>query len=260
MNSKRSALLTMYLCIAAVLIMVIAALAITAGWDANASISAAWERIFIFVTPEPTPAPRSDPTLYSQLDPAPKDYFADAVFLGNAGLEGLSMYDYDGVLDKAEFVARDGVNLLNAAELLEEMEKDSYGKIYIELGTSEMSYDLEQLQVYYEDLVDALLERYPESIIYLMAVPPVSRYKSNNNTIYTKYLAAKFNEMVQTIALEKTVWYLDIYAALADDEGYLPSEVTVDGIHFTPGHYALWYDYLRYHYSDAPPSSDDEAE
>lgn len=258
MNSKRSALMTLYLCIIAVLVMVIVALAVTVDWD-GVSFRNIRGRNLSPVMQEVVLPFRTDPTLYTQLDPAPKDYFDDALFLGNAVLEGLSMYDYDGLLGNADFAARDGVNLLNAAELLEELDDKSYGKIYIELGTSEMSYDLDQLEDYYEALVDTLMERYPDSIIYLMAVPPVSRYKSNNNTSYTKYLAAKFNEMIQDIALDKTVWYLDIYTALADDDGYLPSEVTVDGIHFTPGHYELWYDYLRYHYSDAPPGYGDEA-
>lgn len=262
MNRKREALLTLYSCIAVILVMIIIALTVSgvgSKVSPNEEAGEHSEQGVLLITPEPTPIPRTDPTIHMRLEPAPEDYFDDALFLGNSVAEGLAIYDYDGLLDNASFVTKDGVNLLNAAELLSELDDKIYGKIYIELGTNEMSYDLDQLRVCYEDLVDALEERYPGSVIYLMAVPPVSRYKSNNNAAFTKALAVKFNEMIMEIALEKNLWYLDVYTALADEDGYLPSEVTVDGIHFTPGHYELWYNCLRYSYDTQPPLPQSDA-
>lgn len=262
MNRKRSALLTLYSCVFVILIMIIIALSVSGGgrrYSPDEDAGGNKVQGVLLITPEPTPIPRTDPTIHMRLEPAPKDYFDDALFLGNSVVDGLAMYDYDGLLDNASFITKDGVNLLNAAELLSELDDKIYGKIYIGLGTNEMSYDLDQLRVCYEELVEALEERYPDSVIYLMAVPPVSRYKSNNNTIFTKVLAVKFNEMIMEIALEKNLWYLDVYTALADEDGYLPSEVTVDGIHFTPGHYELWYNCLRYNYDTQPPLPQSDA-
>ena len=57
-----------------------------------------------------------------------------------------------------------------------------------------------------------------------------------------------FNQMLQDIAREQQVWYLDVYPVLCGEDGYLPSEVTPDGVHFTPAHYQKWFEYMKTHY------------
>lgn len=199
-------------------------------------------------TPEPTATPVPDPEVTAQPSRAPEGYFADAAFVGNSVVTGLDMYDYDDVLAGADFYAANSVTVLGVSDYIRQMEGTVYGKVYVGLGTNEMSYDKDTLRGCFEDMIDMLLDYNPDCIIYLMSVTPVSEYKSSTNSSFTKELAIAFNEMLREIARDRGVYYLDVYSVLCNDQGYLPSEVTVDGIHFTPAHYAYWFDYLQTHY------------
>ena len=69
---------------------------------------------------------------------------------------------------------------------------------------------------------------------------------------------AEMYAMLKEICAERQVWYLDAYSVLCNEEGYLPSDVTNDGTHFSPAHYELWFDYMNTHYipdgTEAPPA------
>ncbi len=41
---------------------------------------------------------------------------------------------------------------------------------------------------------------------------------------------------------------MDLCEALSDESGYLPSNVTSDGIHFSADHYKVWLDYVKTNY------------
>ncbi len=247
MSRKISALLTMSLC---VVLAVIAVWFFIGGADdaaeqdqpetAMTQTEAAWSPVSL----------REDPTVYSRLEAAPPEYFKDAAFVGNSLVEGLALYDYDGLLEGASFFSEDSITVFASLSLLKQLKDGNYGKVYLELGKNEISADKDDLRVGYESVVDTLKSYCPDSIIYLMAVPPVSREKTLNSQTYTRALVQQFNEMIFEIAREKGVWYLDVYSALSDEKGYLPEEVTADGVHFAPGHYEKWFDLLANNYVD----------
>jgi hypothetical protein len=224
-------------------------------------------------TPEPTatpsPTPRSaaalstDPIVTERSIEAPSDYFEDAAFVGDAMVMGLDMYDYDEVLEGADFYAADGVTVLNVSSHIKEMEGQTYGKIYVGLGIDELNQEQDTLRSCFNNMIDTLRDYDPGCIIYLMSVTPVSEYKSSTSSSYNQELILAFNAMLQQIAEDQGVYYLDVYSALCNSDGYLPSDVTVDGIHFTPAHYGYWLDYLQTHYvggSDAVTTEDDSAD
>ncbi len=218
-------------------------------------------------TPEPTATPWPGPDVPEQGQPAPADYFADAAFLGNSLVTGLDYYDYNDTLAGAAFYAANSVTVLGVADYVAQMAGTQYGKIYVGLGTNEMSYDRDTLRQAFNTMIDQLEANNPGCIIYLMAVTPVSEYKSSTDRYFTRDLAKDFNSMLREIARDRHVWYLDVFTPLANENGYLPSEVTVDGVHFTPAHYEIWFNCLQTHYvnedgtvTTPPPAEEEPAE
>ena len=207
-------------------------------------------------TPVPTEEPWAGPDVPAQSDPAGSSYFADAGFLGNSVLSGLWYYDYDGLLPDDSFFWTNGLTILGASPYAAQM--TGFGKIYVGFGMNELSYEKSTLRQAYNTVLDQLEENNPGCIIYLVSVSPVSLWKSTNDRYITRELVQSFNEMLRQIAQERQVWYLDVYNVLCDADGYLPSDVTNDGVHFTPAHYELWFDYMNTHYipdgTEAPPA------
>lgn len=191
---------------------------------------------------------RDNPVLRAQSVPVDSGYFADAAFVVNSVSRGLDLYDYDVLLVKADFYGGEELSVYNTMDCIREMEGKNYGKIYLGLGIEEIGDDIEDIQASYESILSQLRTLAPESIVVLMSMPPVSEYKSSNDEYCNRELVVEYNEMLLKLAESWDVWYLDVYTVLANDEGYLPSEVNEDGIHFTPAHYAAWFERLSTHY------------
>lgn len=191
---------------------------------------------------------RDSAVIPEQVISADGEYFADAAFLVNSVSMGLSMYDYDGLLTRADFYGVEKLSAFEALDFIRDMEDGDYGKVYISLGINELWRDMDALRACYMEMLEELMGYSSDSIIVLVSVPPVSAYRSSTNANYTGELVAEYNEMLRTLAEDWGVWYLDVHSVLADEEGYLPSAVTEDGIHFTPAHYQRWFEHLATHY------------
>lgn len=191
---------------------------------------------------------RLSAVIEKQPSPADAAYFADAAFLFNSVSQGLDLYDYDGLLAEADFYGEEELSCFSAMEYVRAMEGEDYGKVYIGLGVNELGHDIENIQPCYENML-AQLKVYDENMtIVLMSVPPVSAYKSSTDYDCTQANILEYNAMLQSLAEAWDVWYLDVYSVLGDEEGYLPSEVTMDGIHFTPAYYGDWFETLANYY------------
>ncbi len=189
-------------------------------------------------------AGRTGAQIEKQAIPADGAYFADAAFLINSVSQGLDLYDYEDLLGEADFYGAEDLSCFGAMEYIRAMEGQGYGKVYIGLGVNELGHDIENIQPCYENML-AQLKVYDENLtIVLMSVPPVSAYKSETDYNCTRANVLEYNEMLRALAEEWDVWYLDVYTPLGDEEGYLPSEVTMDGIHFTPAYYTAWFETL----------------
>ena len=200
-------------------------------------------------TPAPTETPWAGPLVKEQSAPVPAAYFADAGFLGNSVLSGLWLYNNDLLLpsDPSHWFWQDSLTIMGASPYAAQMAAYDFGKIYIEFGINELTYDQSTLQEAFNTVIDQLQADHPNAIIYLMSVTPVSQYCDANLSMKQSAVMA-FNNMLQTIAAEQHVWYLDVYPVLCGPDGFLPSDVTPDGVHFNPAHYQLWLDYLTTHY------------
>lgn len=199
--------------------------------------------------PEPTATPWAGPLVEEQPIAVPAAYFADAGFIGNSVLSGLWLYNNDLLLptDESHWFWQDSLTIMGASPFAARMADYDFGKIYIEFGINELNYDQNTLREAFNTVIDRLQEDHPNAIIYLMSVTPVSAYCDANRSFKQGTVIA-FNDMLKDIAREQQIWYLDVFPVLCGSDGYLPSDVTSDGIHFTPAHYQLWFDYLKTHY------------
>lgn len=191
---------------------------------------------------------RVDPVIQEQAVPVDSSYFADAAFVVNSVSRGLDLYDYEILLAKADFYGGEDLSVYDVMDYIGDMEGQDYGKIYLGLGIAEIGDDIEDIQASYESLLAELRTWSPDSIIVLMSMPPVSEYKSSNDEYCNRELVVEYNRMLLSLAESWDVWYLDVTTVLANDEGYLPSEVNEDGIHFTPAHFSAWFERLTTHY------------
>lgn len=186
--------------------------------------------------------PEGDPTVPVRLPRAGADYFSDAAFVGDETVASLGRYDYDGLLAEAVFYE---VGSVTESGYVNKIKKDGgYGKIYFGLGGNEMANRVDSVRDSLEAAVRALQAEYPGCIIYLMEITPVSEYRSGVSRSIQMERTGEYNEMLYELAVQLGVWYLPVTEALVNEEGYLPSEVTEDGINFTPAHYEAWYEIL----------------
>lgn len=198
-----------------------------------------------------TPEPQGDPLAppYHE-EKAPDDYFQDALFIGNSLIEGLGLYAclYDENIDQAKFDTATSMTILGAGNYFEDAANGGYGKIYIGLGLNEIGYNHESIRQKNCDAVDTIRAGNPDAIIYFFSLTPISKYRSETDGLYNNENAAKISAVIRSVAEEKGCYYIDMVPVLAGEDGYLPSEVTGDGIHCVKEYYPKWYDYLEHNY------------
>ncbi len=269
MKKKTRLLLILALAAAVLLFVLVLFMRSDTGGDKAASGPARAEDGTIILTPVPegageTDAPAEDETAEAAPDesakpkvtgraavpeqqrPAEPSYFADAAFVGNETVMALKRYDYDGLLTEAKFYE---VESVTDTGYVNRIRRDGgCGKLYIGLGGYEMVNRVGELEDELRSAIEAIQTNYPDCIIYLMGVTPVSKYRESINKSLNMAVLPEYNEMLELLAEETGAWYIEITSALVDEEGYLPSDVTEDGMNFTPAHYAAWYERIATHY------------
>ena len=189
--------------------------------------------------------------------PVDDSYFADAAFVGDSRTEGLKMYSG---LDSSQFFSSVGMDvdkvftdqvvslngqLLTVAQALEQA---SYSKVYIMLGMNELGWVYESVFAdNYARIIDTIRESHPDATIYVQSILPVSQWKDGSNDIYTNANVVRLQKALVAMCEEKGVNYVNVAEGIQDEQGYLPSEATQDGVHLTPEYCQRWMDYLKTH-------------
>lgn len=186
-------------------------------------------------------------------------YFNDAAFLGDSRTLGIS--DYAG-LDGADFFCDNGMTIYKLLEdagvtwqrtgekvdMKKILQENHYGKIYIMLGMNELGYgDTPMYMKQYLKVIRRIQEWQPEAVIYLMANLHVSREKNNMESEFNNININDKNVAAARLADGRDVFYLDCNPLFTDEEGYLQSELTFDGVHLYAQHYDKWRAFLMEH-------------
>lgn len=182
-----------------------------------------------------------------------RDYFDDALFVGDSRTVGLMEY---GNLENATFFADSGMSVYGLAlkkitmpgkgkmtfdQVLDERQ---YGKIYLMLGVNELGYRFETTKARFEETVEKIHAAQPEAIIYLCANMHVTKEQSEKDEIYNNTNVNMINEVIEALADDQQFIYLDVNELFDDEEGYLNEEYTSDAFHVLGKYYEDWVDWL----------------
>ena len=185
------------------------------------------------------------------------EYFDDAVFIGdsreegfvlNAGLSNATSYTHKGLMVDTAFTSP--VFTVNGEKLsaTEALAKTEFKKVYLQFGTNEAGWVYSNVFIQkYEELIDTIRQINPDALIYVQSILPVSETTSKTHEFVTKSKLDEYNRLLQEMAEEKKVFYVNAAECMANSKGFLPEEAAFDGIHLKKDYCLKWLDYLCTH-------------
>ena len=186
----------------------------------------------------------------------PVTFDSSVAFIGDSRTQGLIMYNglknvqdysYIGLMvDTA--ITKKFVQTSNGEKitLLQDMKNKDVKTVYIMLGVNELGWSYpEVFKVKYKELIEEIRKVKPNCKIYIQSIIPMTKSKSDSDKIYNNENVAKFNKLIQEVANEENVTYLDVKSALINSQGYLPEDASTDGIHLDPNYCKKWLNYLK---------------
>ena len=184
-------------------------------------------------------------------------YFKDTLFIGDSRTDGLHINTGE---KNAQFYACKGLAVNNIltekfvklkgskdkVTLIEALNKNSFKKIYISLGVNELGWAYADKFIdQYKEVIEAIMEAAPDSEIVVQSILPITKKRSTGEKVYTNEKVTTYNELIKAMCEELSVTYGDVVPAVANTEGYLPEEGSVDGIHLKKSYYQKWLDYIK---------------
>lgn len=193
--------------------------------------------------------------------PVEKSWFSQVSFVGDSLTQGMQMYDTG--LPDAMFCAYRGVGpnaIVNGtsckradgvAEVpLDALTAQQPKAVYLLLGTNVLGTDSDYTSflTYYRLMLDMISQALPNTKIYVQSITPVRPEVSKKSPGLYKERLCEINDALSAIALEKGCTFLNLWEALADENGDLIEEYAQpDGYHLLPAGYDAWVDYLCTH-------------
>lgn len=187
--------------------------------------------------------------------------FSDVSFLGDSLTQGMQLYDTG--LPNAHFCAYKGVGpnavvnntTCRRADGVKEIPMEALASqqpraLYILLGTNVLTADNDysSFLTYYRLMLDMISQALPNTKIYVQSITPVRPEVSQKSPGLYKQRLCEINDALSAIALEKGCTFLNLWEALADENGDLIAEYAQpDGYHLLPAGYDAWVEYLCTH-------------
>lgn len=189
-------------------------------------------------------------------------YFDDAVFIGDSRTEGLFI---NTGLSNATFFTHQGLTVSEVftkevisvggkkTTVMDALAATSFSKVYIMLGINETGWVYDSIFIEkYGEIIDAIREINPDAVIYVQSILPVTNEVSATHSYIKNERIDTYNQLLQTMAQEKGVYYLNVAEAIAADDGSLPEDAAADGIHLKKEPCQVWLTYLREHTAAEP--------
>lgn len=193
--------------------------------------------------------------------PVEKSWFSQVSFVGDSLTQGMQMYDTG--LPGAMFCAYRGVGpnaIVNGTSCkradgvtevpLDALTAQQPKAVYLLLGTNVLGTDSDYTSflTYYRLMLDMISQALPNTKIYVQSITPVRPEVSKKSPGLYKERLCEINDALSAIALEKGCTFLNLWEALADENGDLIEEYAQpDGYHLLPAGYDAWVDYLCTH-------------
>lgn len=232
--------------------------------------------------PEPTPVGLRQriPGDYDYASPVPDAepvtlaYMDDAVLIGDSRMQGLILYcglsritsyTYKGLTVDSVFT-KPVIDWQEAADVpadkkiptelwsdgkvpvMSALSQTEFNKVYIMLGINETGWpDATYFAQAYGEVIDAIRETNPDCLIYMLSIFPVTKAVSDTHDYVTNEKIALYNEYLQQLAFEKEVFLVDLAPAVVDENGVLPADSGVDGIHLNKDYCVKVLDHILNH-------------
>ena len=207
--------------------------------------------------------PSTVPEITQPKQETPKDFFDDALFLGDSVTMALRTYCMEtGALGQAQFLCAgnyavrhavaqpgqgDAVSVTwqgRAVTPAEAVAQTGAKKVFLLLGLNDIVFGLDRALENWAVLVESIHSRCPGVVVYIQSATPVMAAfegaKLNNQTINA------YNGRLQAFAWEHGCHYIDVASALKDATGALAAAFCSDGkCHLTRAGVQVWVECLR---------------
>lgn len=172
---------------------------------------------------------------------------SDIVFLGNSITDGGEFNELFGVNNIRNRGIRSDI-ITGVEKRLTQVTAGRPAKIFLLIGINDVSHghSADKLAELYERLVKKIKEQSPATKLYLQSVMPVNNdYKRYKGLIGKEKTIMSFNKKIEEIANRHGATFIDLWPALADNNGKLKRSYTNDGLHLTGAGYRAWTNLLQ---------------
>lgn len=215
----------------------------------------------------PPPTPSAPPYDYTQ--PVPEgdllgdDWFDDSAVIGHSLMEGFE--GFAGISSNVHYFTATGLSAAGAVSyskfdlpnggrgtLKKGLGQKQFSKVYIMLGTNEITTSKARYKENMTAILDIVRETQGEDIpIYILNATPTTKKKSDSTPFNLKNIT-KLNEAIAELCEEQECYLVDLYACFADEDGYLPSKISTDGVHLVASQYKVMANYILSHTVEDP--------
>ena len=190
---------------------------------------------------EETQEAEEEPLEFTHVD---KEYFADAVFIGDSRTQGL--YEYSNLADVATFYSKTSLTVYNLFE--QALSRHQFKKVYLMIGINEMGTGTpESFFEAYARAVYKIRELQPDAIIFVQGIMRVAGQKNASDPVFNNTNINIRNVEIETLANGKDIFYIDVNEAVCDENGNLYADWTFDQIHLKAKYYQVWENFLMEH-------------
>lgn len=167
---------------------------------------------------------------FSQVD-------ADIHFFTDTGISAASVPHY------SQFTLPDG----GTGTLADGLRQKDFTKVYIMLGINEITTSQERFKENMANLIQMIRDNQPEGIpIYVLNITPTTRAKSDSSD-FNQENVKRLNRALAELCEEQKCYLVDLWSCFAGEDGYLPAEISTDGVHLKAPQYRVMADYILCH-------------
>ena len=186
----------------------------------------------------------------------PRKFESNVAFIGNSRTQAFLMYtglkdvtDYtniglmvDTAITKKFITNQKGEKIT----ILEDLKTKNIDTIYIMLGINELGWVYSNIFIQkYEELINKIKEIKPNCEIIIQSIIPVTKTKSDSDSIYNNNRIKEYNALIKEMANRKGIQYINLGPALVDENGNLPENASPDGIHLNKEYCLKWLECLK---------------
>ncbi|HJF33837.1 MAG TPA: GDSL-type esterase/lipase family protein [Sporosarcina psychrophila] len=114
---------------------------------------------------------------------------------------------------------------------------------YLMIGVNDIRYSTDRKN--FQKHITAIVKSFESenSKLFIQSILPVNNKLFGNEVSNEK--VNQFNEVLQRIAEENGIEYIDLHSSFVDQNGQLDEKYTIDGLHLNGEGYKVWMDVLR---------------